>query len=91
MVRSQALTGREPGGGFGKPKPPLFPGEGGRHRQRVFRDALADLLPPVHDCLPTIRISDMEVAAITAAPDPVSSLKTLLGERGVPVLCLASE
>jgi hypothetical protein len=69
----------------------LFPGEGGRHRQRAFRDALADLLPPVHDWLPTIRISDTEVTAITAAPDPVSSLRTLLGERGVPDACLASE
>lgn len=25
------------GGGFGKPKPPLFPGDGGRHRQRALR------------------------------------------------------
>ncbi|MGC5008684.1 hypothetical protein [Streptomyces sp. NBC_01751] len=91
LARSQALTGREPGGGFGKSKPPLFPGEGGRHRQRAFRDALADLLPPVHDWLPTIRISDTEVTAITAAPDPVSSLRALLGGREVPATCLASE
>lgn len=91
LARSQALTGREPGGGFGKSKPPLFPGEGGRHRQRAFRDALADLLPPVHGWLPTIRISDTEVTAIAAAPAPVSSLRTLLGERGVPAGCLASE
>ncbi|MFG3022681.1 hypothetical protein ACGFZQ_29735 [Streptomyces sp. NPDC048254] len=75
LARSQALTGREPGGGFGKPKPPLFPGEGGRHRQRAFRDAPTDLLPPVHDWLPALRISDTEVTAITAAPDPVSSLR----------------
>jgi len=33
------------GGGFGRPKPPLFPHEDGRHRQRAYRDALADLLP----------------------------------------------
>jgi hypothetical protein len=26
-------------GGYGKPKPPLFPGDGGLHRQRAFRDA----------------------------------------------------
>lgn len=79
------------GGGFGKPKPPLFPGEGGRHRQRAFRDALADLLPPVHGWLPTIRISDTEVTAIIAAPDAVSSLRTLLHERGVPATHLGSE
>jgi hypothetical protein len=36
------------GGGFGRPKPPLFPGDGGRHRQRAFRDALCDPLPEVH-------------------------------------------
>ncbi|MFF4960932.1 hypothetical protein ACFY2Z_28485 [Streptomyces sp. NPDC001222] len=84
LARSRALAGREPGGGFGKPKPPLFPGQGGRHRQRAFRDALADLLPPVHGWLPTIRISDTEVITITCAPDPVSSLWVLLGERGVP-------
>lgn len=61
--------------------------EGGRHWQRAFRDALADLLPLVHDWLPTIRISDTEVTVITAAPGPVLSLRTLLGDRGVPVAC----
>jgi hypothetical protein len=44
------------GGGFGAPKPPLFPGAGGRHRQRAFRDALRDILPPEHGWLPTLRI-----------------------------------
>ena len=39
------------GGGFGKPKPPLFLHEDGPHRQRTFRDALADLCPPsTADC-----------------------------------------
>lgn len=54
---------REPrgGGGWGAPKPPLFPMAGGRHRQRAFRDALADLLPAVHGYGPTIRIADFEV------------------------------
>lgn len=84
LARSRALTGRERGGGFGKPKPPLFPGDGGRHRQRAFRDALADLLPPAHGWLPTIRISDTEVTAINSAQDAVPSLRTLLHERGVP-------
>ncbi|GAA3036881.1 hypothetical protein GCM10020229_55360 [Kitasatospora albolonga] len=84
LARSRALTGREPGGGFAKAKPPLFPGVGGRHRQRAFRDTLADLLPSEHGWLPTIRISDTEVRAVLTAPDPASALGTLLGQRGVP-------
>jgi len=49
------------GGGWAKPRPPLFPMAGGRHRQRAFRDALADLLPSVHDYAPTLRIAHFEV------------------------------
>lgn len=49
------------GGGWGAPKPPLFPMPGGRHRQRAFRDALADLLPGIHGFGPTVRIADFEV------------------------------
>lgn len=48
------------GGGFAKPKPPLFPGEGGRHLQRAFRDALADVVPFAHGFLPTARIAFFE-------------------------------
>jgi len=48
------------GGGSAKPVP-LFPGNGGRHQQRAFRDALADILPPDHGYLPTLRIADFEV------------------------------
>jgi hypothetical protein len=51
------------GGGFGRPKPPLFPHEDGRHRQRAYRDALVDLLPAMHGWLPTLRIADFEVKA----------------------------
>jgi hypothetical protein len=58
-----AQAGRLPGGGFAKPRPPLFPGEGGRHLQRAFRDALADILPVEHGWLPTLRIADFEVAS----------------------------
>ncbi|MEY9963356.1 hypothetical protein ABIA33_001389 [Streptacidiphilus sp. MAP12-16] len=83
QARSHARTGLEPGGGFAKPKPPLFPGDGGRHRQRAYRDALADLLPAEHGWLPTVRISDTQATAITTATDPALSLRTLLGERGV--------
>jgi hypothetical protein len=35
IARSDAKAKLE-GGGFGRPMPPLFPGEGGRHRQRAF-------------------------------------------------------
>ena len=49
------------GGGWAKPKPPLFPMEGGRHRQRAFRDALADILASSHGFAPTLRIADFEV------------------------------
>lgn len=59
----QACTAKSrlEGGGFGSPKPPLFPHDDGRHRQRAYRDALADLLPAVHGWLPTLRIADFEV------------------------------
>ncbi|MBN1321335.1 MAG: hypothetical protein JXA87_10900 [Thermoleophilia bacterium] len=59
-TRSRQKTRLE-GGGFGKARPPLFPGEGGRHRQRAFRDALADLLPGEYGFLPTLRLTDDEV------------------------------
>ncbi|MFE1322948.1 hypothetical protein [Kitasatospora phosalacinea] len=84
LARSRALAGREPGGGYARPRPPLFPGDGGRHRQRAFRDALADLLPTEHGWLPTVRISDTEAVAVLAAPDPAASLGRLLGARGLP-------
>jgi hypothetical protein len=41
-----------------RPCPPLFPDAGGRHLQRAFRDALADLVPLEHGWLPTLRIAD---------------------------------
>lgn len=49
------------GGGWGRPCPPLFRGTGGRHRQRAFRDALADILPTVHGWRPTLRLLDLDV------------------------------
>ena len=52
------------GGGFARPRPPLFPGENGRHKQRAFRDALCDLLPPEYGFHPTARIADFEAAAM---------------------------
>ena len=64
-------------GGFAKPKPPLFPGDGGRHRQRAFRDALSDILPPAHGFEPTLRIADFEVKDwifTNAAPEKMAEL-----------------
>lgn len=81
LARSRELSGREPGGGFAKPRPPLFPGDGGRHRQRAFRDALADLLPPEHGWLETVRISDQEITGAMAAADPQAGLKALITSR----------
>lgn len=83
LTRSHELSGCERGGGFGRPCPPLFPEPGGRHRQRAFRDALADLLPPEHGWLPTLRISDTE--AVAALGDPhgaAAALTHVLAERG---------
>lgn len=80
IERSKQKTKLE-GGGFGKPKPPLFPGEGGRHRQRAFRDALCDILPPEYGFLPTLRIADFEVAAWLCMPDANARIKELLDHR----------
>ena len=52
---------RQKSGGWAAPKPPLFPNVGGRHLQRAFRDALADILPPLYGFQPTLRIADFEV------------------------------
>ena len=69
------------GGGFGRPKPPLFPHEDGRHRQRAYRDALADLLPAVHGWLPTLRIADFEVQSWIFACDARARMVDLLANR----------
>jgi hypothetical protein len=69
------------GGGFGRPKPPLFPHEDGRHRQRAYRDGLADLLPAVHGWLPTLRIADFEVKAWIYGRDAHASMADLLARR----------
>ena len=73
------------GGGFGAPRPPLFPGEGGRHRQRAFRDALSDILPPEHGWLPTLRVGYFEVTDWIAASDARGHMKELLRDRLSPV------
>jgi hypothetical protein len=69
------------GGGFGKPKPPLFPGEHGRHQQRAFRDMLADLIPLEHDYAPTLRIAEFEVASWIFTTAAAERMRELLTER----------
>ncbi len=69
------------GGQFAKPKPPLFPGEGGRHRQRAFRDALCDLLPPEHGWLRTLRISKAEAQVWIGTTNGRDRMRRLLAER----------
>ncbi len=70
-----------PGAGFARPRPPLFPMAGGRHRQRAFRDALTDLLPSLHDFRPTLRIADFEVEAWIWDKKAKSRLRDLVISR----------
>ena len=69
------------GGGFGKPKPPLFPAEHGRHQQRAFRDALADLLPLEYGWEPTLRVADFEVLTWLYGGGREERMRALLEER----------
>jgi hypothetical protein len=69
------------GGGFDKPKPPLFPAEHGRHMQRAFRDMLADLLPVSHEFAPTLRIADFEVSGWLHSSEAEERMRILLDER----------
>jgi hypothetical protein len=69
------------GGGFGRPRPPLFPHEDGRHRQRAYRDALADVLPAEHGWLPTLRIAGFEVEAWLHARGANARMGELLATR----------
>jgi len=68
-------------GGWGKAKPPLFPAPGGRHLQRAFRDALADILPAVHGWAPTVRIADFEVDGWIQGPRRDHEMRDLLRRR----------
>jgi hypothetical protein len=70
-----------PGGGFAKRKPPLFPMEGGRHLQRAFRDALADLLPEQHGFAPTLRLAHFELEPWIWTGEAAKRLRQLLRER----------
>ncbi len=80
LAQSQLRVARA-GGGWGKPMPPLFPMADGRHRQRAFRDALADLLPPLYDYAPTLRIAHFEVEPWIWERGAVRSLRELIEPR----------
>jgi len=69
------------GAGFAVPRPPLFPGDGGRHRQRAFRDALCDIVPPAHGYLPTLRIGDFEVKSWIRTEEAPDRMHALLSDR----------
>ena len=61
--------------------PQLARHEDGRHRQRAYRDALADLLPAVHGWLPTLRIADFEVVEWIYGRGARRRMEQLLAER----------
>jgi len=84
--RCEQLRGREAGGGFAAPKPPLFPGPGGRHRQRAFRDFLADALPSVHGWLPTVRFQDVETKKPLSSGDADSAIVELWSTKTSEVM-----
>jgi hypothetical protein len=68
-------------GGFAVPRPPLFPGSGGRHLQRAFRDALCDILPPDHGFLPTLRIAKFDVGNWLTTNDACGRMEELLHRK----------
>jgi hypothetical protein len=72
---------RQKSGGWAVPKPPLFPDGGGRHLQRAFRDALADILPLDHGFLPTLRIADFEVEPWIGTACARSRIEDLLDRK----------
>jgi hypothetical protein len=80
-LKQCALKRKLKGGGFAKPRPPLFPGASGRHRQRAYRDALTDLLPPEHELAPTLRLADFEVRDWIFGPNAADCMAALLTER----------
>jgi hypothetical protein len=75
-----AVPRKQRGGGWGKAKPPLFPGDGGRHRQRAFRDMLADLLPPEHGWRPTVRLHAESVDAMLRSPEAPPRIHELVAQ-----------
>jgi hypothetical protein len=81
-TRAEATT-KVRGGGFARPCPPLFPDRGGRHFQRAYRDAVADLLPVQYGWAPTLRIGDFEVTRWLHETDAPERMRALLADKGV--------
>ncbi len=67
-------------GGWARACPPLFPEPGGRHQQRAFRDAIADLVPLEYGYAPTLRIAHFEVAWL-GTPREEAQCRRLLASR----------
>ena len=80
-LRACEAKKRLEGGGFARPCPPLFPDQGGRHQQRAYRDALADLLPSVHGWEPTLRIAYFEVEDWLWGSRAMARMRALLTDR----------
>lgn len=68
------------GGNFAKPVP-LFRIPEGRHRQRAFRDTLADLLPLDRGFLPTLRIAEFEVSQWLDSPSAGDRMALMIAEK----------
>lgn len=79
-----AVPRRARGGGWGRACPPLFPGAGGRHRRRAFRDMLADLLPPQYGWRPTVRLHAATVAASLGSSEESPRIRALLAMPDAP-------
>ncbi|WP_285117271.1 hypothetical protein [Leifsonia sp. fls2-241-R2A-40a] len=80
-AQSIARIGREPGGGFARPCPPLFDEPGGRHKQRAFRDLIADTLPAQYGWLPTVRFHEYETREVRHASEPAEAMAKLWADK----------
>jgi hypothetical protein len=80
IARSKAPP-RQNSGNWARPKPPLFPDVGGRHLQRAFRDALADILPLDYGFQPTLRIADFEVKSWIGTASAHKQMEDLLHRK----------
>jgi hypothetical protein len=79
-LRRCAAKKKLEGGGWSKERPPLFAGANGRHKQRAFRDALADIVPLEHGYGPTVRLDDQVVLTWMHASDAEDRMRAVLQE-----------
>ncbi|MCY4303765.1 MAG: hypothetical protein OXC62_03110 [Aestuariivita sp.] len=66
------------GGGFAKPKPPLFPDANGCHQQRAFRGALTDILSQKHVFASILRLADFEIRDLINTSDVADRIVYLI-------------